>query len=106
MRALIEEASRDKNIQRRAFTVEQIQPRALGATVNEVMVVLQDGIAERGSDVDLVLVNGYGFPADRGGPLFWASRLPPDEVERMVDDVARDIGFGFRRADFTTFAGG
>lgn len=73
--------------------------RALGAMLNEATLILQDGIAERASDIDTVLVNGYGFPADRGGPLFWASRQPREELRRIVDDVAHDIGYGFRHGD-------
>lgn len=96
--AMVDEVSKEKNITRRAFTPEQIQARVLGAIVNEAALVLEDGIAERAGDIDLVLVNGYGFPADRGGPLFWASRQPRAELDRMIDDVASDIGFGFRRA--------
>jgi len=97
--AVVDEVSKEKNITRRAFALEQIQARVLGAIVNEAALVLEDGIAERAGDIDLVLVNGYGFPADRGGPLFWASRRPRAELDRMIDDVASDIGFGFRRAD-------
>ena len=76
-----------------------IQTRVLGAIVNEAALVLEDGIAERAGDIDLVMVNGFGFPADRGGPLFWASRQPRALLDRMVDDAGSDIGFGFRRAD-------
>jgi 3-hydroxyacyl-CoA dehydrogenase len=97
--AVVDEVSKEKGITRRAFTLEQIQARVLGAIVNEAALVLEDGIAERAGDIDLVLVNGYGFPADRGGPLFWASRRPRAELDRMIDDVGSDIGFGFRRAD-------
>ncbi len=97
--AIIEKASAEKGIQRRSFTPEEIQMRALGAMLNEATLILQDGIAERASDIDTVLVNGYGFPADRGGPLFWASRQPREELRRIVDDVAHDIGYGFRHGD-------
>ena len=97
--AVVDGVSKEKGITRRAFTLEQIQARVLGAIVNEAALVLEDGIAERAGDIDLVLVNGYGFPADRGGPLFWASRRPRAELDRMIDDIASDIGFGFRRAD-------
>lgn len=96
---LIDVVSKEKGIARHAFTPEQIQERVLGAIVNEAALVLQDGIAQRPGDVDLVLVNGYGFPSNRGDPLFWASHRPRADLNRMIDDVAGDIGFGFRRAD-------
>ena len=97
--AVIDEVSKEKGITRRALTLEVIQTRVLGAIVNEAALVLEDGIAERAGDIDLVMVNGFGFPADRGGPLFWASRQPRALLDRMVDDAGSDIGFGFRRAD-------
>jgi len=68
----------------------EIQQRALAAIVNEGLLVLEDGIAARGSDIDLVLVNGYGFPRHLGGPLFWARRLPVEQIERDLARVARD----------------
>lgn len=71
---LVREVSAEKGFTRREFTAEEIVERALGAIVEESGRVLDDGIAERASDIDLVLVNGYGFPADRGGPLYWSSR--------------------------------
>ena len=96
---IIDQVSAEKGIFRRAFNQDEIQARALAAMVNEALLVLEDGIAERASDIDLVLINGYGFPADRGGPLFWASRQPRAALERMIDDLVADIGFGFRRGD-------
>ncbi|WP_199430502.1 3-hydroxyacyl-CoA dehydrogenase [Qaidamihabitans albus] len=73
---LIRQVSEEKGFQRRPFAAEEIVRRALGAIVGEARRVLEDGIAERASDIDLVLVHGYGFPAHRGGPLFWADRQP------------------------------
>lgn len=67
--------------------------------LNEAALVLQDGIAERASDIDLVLVNGYGFPPERGGIMLWASRQERSVINGIIDAVASDIGFGFRRAD-------
>ncbi len=74
-----------------------IVSQALAAIVNEASLVLQEGIAERASDIDLVLVNGYGFPAVKGGPLFWASRRPRDVIHAAIDRAASAIGPGFRR---------
>ena len=65
---------RAKGITRNQFTAGEIRRRALVAMVNEAALLLEEGIAARPSDVDLVMVNGYGFPSQEGGPLFWASR--------------------------------
>ncbi|HMB47100.1 MAG TPA: 3-hydroxyacyl-CoA dehydrogenase NAD-binding domain-containing protein, partial [Afifellaceae bacterium] len=70
---LIDAASAEKNIARRAFDAGDIQWRLLAAIVNEAAWTLADGIAARSGDIDLVLVNGYGFPALKGGPLHWAA---------------------------------
>jgi 3-hydroxyacyl-CoA dehydrogenase len=74
VRALIEAASAAAGIARRAIDPDEIRGRALATLVREAERVLAEGVALRASDVDLVLVNGYGFPKHEGGPLFWASR--------------------------------
>lgn len=96
---LIEEARAAAGIVPRAFSREDIQMRALAAIVNEGIGVLEAGIAQRTSDIDLVLVHGYGFPADRGGPLFWASRQPRARMLACMSDLAAKTGPGFRPAD-------
>ncbi|MGF7007993.1 3-hydroxyacyl-CoA dehydrogenase NAD-binding domain-containing protein [Shinella sumterensis] len=65
-----------------------IQTRALCAIVNEALLVLEDGIASRASDIDLVLTNGYGFPKHLGGPLFWAKQQPRETLSRDLAIVA------------------
>ncbi|GLQ29059.1 3-hydroxyacyl-CoA dehydrogenase NAD-binding domain-containing protein [Sulfitobacter pacificus] len=66
---------------------ENIQRRALSAIINEALLVLEDGIAQRASDIDLVLVNGYGFPRHLGGPLFWASRQPLEQIRSTLAEI-------------------
>lgn len=70
--ALIEAASREAGVTRRAFTADEIVARVLDGIVREGRTILDEGIALRASDIDLVLINGYGFPAWRGGPMFGA----------------------------------
>lgn len=98
VRALIEQVSASRSIARRAFDDQEIQRRALAAMVNEAALVIEDGIAQRASDIDVVLVHGYGFPAVRGGPLFWASRQDPLRLNRALDAVEASTGHGFERA--------
>jgi 3-hydroxyacyl-CoA dehydrogenase len=97
--ALIDDLSAAKGIARRPFSAEEIQWRALAAMINEAALLLAEGIAARASDVDLVMVNGYGFPAHKGGPLFWASRRPRAQVVQAIDALASAIGHGFRPGD-------
>jgi 3-hydroxyacyl-CoA dehydrogenase len=88
VRDLIEAVSREKKIERRAIADQEIRDRVLAAIVNEAAKTLEEGTAEDAGDIDLLLVNGYGFPASKGGPLFWAGRQPKAEflakVDRMV----------------------
>jgi 3-hydroxyacyl-CoA dehydrogenase len=60
--------------QRREIGPEEILERSLLALVNEGAKILQEGIAESAHDIDLVYLNGYGFPADKGGPMAWADQ--------------------------------
>ncbi len=70
--ALIEAASREAGIERRPFSPSEIVERVMAAIAAEGREILAEGIALRGSDIDLVLINGYGYPAWRGGPMFQA----------------------------------
>jgi 3-hydroxyacyl-CoA dehydrogenase len=72
--AVIEEARAVKNIVPRAFTEEEIINRLLKAMVDEGAALLAEGIAARPGDIDLVMINGYGFPAHKGGPMFAAQQ--------------------------------
>ncbi|RMH48563.1 MAG: 3-hydroxyacyl-CoA dehydrogenase family protein, partial [Alphaproteobacteria bacterium] len=70
-RIILEESAR-AGIARRAFDDEEIIARLLGVMKDEGRAILDEGIAARASDIDVVLVNGYGFPRWRGGPMFLA----------------------------------
>jgi len=53
---------------------------------------LEDGIAQRASDIDLVYLNGYGFPAYRGGPMFFADQTGLHQVVRSLQRIAAQPG--------------
>ncbi|WP_421703408.1 3-hydroxyacyl-CoA dehydrogenase NAD-binding domain-containing protein [Aliiroseovarius sp.] len=69
---VIAEARAAKGITPRSFTTEEIQARCLGAMANEGARLLEEGVALRPSDIDVVLFYGYGFPRWRGGPMMAA----------------------------------
>lgn len=94
--ALIEAESAAKGIVRAAVSDEEIVTRVLLTMVNEAVCLLSEGVAARASDIDLVLVNGYGFPAWEGGPLFWAGRQDPAWLGAGLDRLADLSGPGFR----------
>ena len=68
---VIKNAAAELNIERRAISDEEIVNRLIGALVDEGRKILEEGIAQRSSDIDVVYVYGYGFPAWRGGPMFY-----------------------------------
>ena len=87
--SLIEGVSQELGIERRPFTRDQIVERCIYALINEGARILEEGIALRASDVDLVWIYGYGFPRYRGGPMFYADTVG---VKRVYDAVVRFYG--------------
>lgn len=72
---LIEQHSAALGMTRRSISDEEITERLVYALVNEGAHVLEDGIAAKASDIDVVYLTGYGFPAWRGGPMFHADSV-------------------------------
>ncbi|WP_421915641.1 3-hydroxyacyl-CoA dehydrogenase NAD-binding domain-containing protein [Mesorhizobium sp.] len=70
--ALIRAKAAEKGIAPRAIGAEEIIERTLYPMINEGAKILEEKIAARASDIDVVWVNGYGFPIGKGGPMFWA----------------------------------
>ena len=81
---LIVKASKDAGIKRRQITNQEILERCIYALVNEGAEILEEGIALRASDIDVVYVHGYGFPRYRGGPMFYADMVGLDKVLESV----------------------
>ncbi|WP_207887620.1 3-hydroxyacyl-CoA dehydrogenase NAD-binding domain-containing protein [Pseudomonas sp. 30_B] len=82
--ALAERIAGDLGIARRPISDEEIHDRCLFMLINEGIQLLDDGIALRSGDIDLVWINGYGFPAWRGGPMHYAETLGlPLVLERI-----------------------
>ncbi|MCH7531900.1 MAG: enoyl-CoA hydratase/isomerase family protein [Gemmatimonadetes bacterium] len=77
---LIVRTSEELGIERRDISDEEILERCLFALVNEGARVLDEGISERASDLDLIWIYGYGFPRYRGGPMFYADSVGVDHV--------------------------
>jgi len=67
-------AAADLGVERREISDGEIVDRLISALVDEGRKILDEGIAERSSDIDVVYVYGYGFPASRGGPMYYANR--------------------------------
>jgi 3-hydroxyacyl-CoA dehydrogenase len=76
----------------RAISDEEVVQRCIYALVNEGARILEEGIAARASDIDLVYLNGYGFPKHRGGPMLYANTVGLDEVVRCLERFAAEPG--------------
>ncbi|WP_339347075.1 3-hydroxyacyl-CoA dehydrogenase NAD-binding domain-containing protein [uncultured Sphingomonas sp.] len=69
---IIEDFRSRSNLQKREITDQEIVERTLYPMVNEGALILEEGKAQRASDIDVVWIYGYGWPVYRGGPMFWA----------------------------------
>ncbi|GAB7522172.1 3-hydroxyacyl-CoA dehydrogenase NAD-binding domain-containing protein [Paraburkholderia sp. 2C] len=76
--------ARQAGVARRELTDEEIVERLVYALVNEGARILDEGIAAKASDIDMVYLTGYGFPLWRGGPMFHADTVGLAEVERAI----------------------
>lgn len=90
--AIIGAASRAAGLQRRAIGDEEIVERCVLALVNEGARILEEGIARRASDIDVVYVHGYGFPAWRGGPMHYAEALGLAQVLERIETLRERHG--------------
>ncbi|MBI1396712.1 MAG: 3-hydroxyacyl-CoA dehydrogenase [Betaproteobacteria bacterium] len=77
---LIVEASKEAGIERREIGDQEILERCVYQLVNVGAELLEEGIAQRASDIDIVYLYGYGFPRYRGGPMFYADTVGLDKV--------------------------
>jgi len=75
---------KEKSLTPRAIPEDEIVARCIFALVNEGAKILEEGIAQRASDVDVVYLAGYGFPPFRGGPMFYADTVGLYNVVRTM----------------------
>jgi 3-hydroxyacyl-CoA dehydrogenase len=83
---IIEDFAKQKGVERREISDEEIVERTLYTMVNEGAKILEEHVAQRASDIDVVWVYGYGWPVYRGGPMFWADSVG---LQKIVDGLKR-----------------
>jgi 3-hydroxyacyl-CoA dehydrogenase len=83
---IIEDFAKKQGVERRHIGDEEIVERTLYTMVNEGAKILEEGIAQRASDIDVVWVYGYGWPVYRGGPMFWAETVG---LPKIVEGLKR-----------------
>ena len=90
--ALVEETSSELNITRREIDDDEVLKRCLYPLINEGARLLEQGIAIRPCDIDIVYINGYGFPEVTGGPMFWADKQGLDNILADIQKFKEEYG--------------
>jgi 3-hydroxyacyl-CoA dehydrogenase len=83
---LIEQATAEAGIERRQIGEDEIIERAMYALVNEGARILEEGFALRAIDIDIIYINGYGYPAWRGGPMWYADTVGLKKVYDRIEE--------------------
>lgn len=86
--ALISEFAKKTGKEQRDISDAEIRDRLLYPMINEGALILEEGIAQRASDIDTVWINGYGWPTYTGGPMFWADTVGLDTVLAGLERLA------------------
>ena len=89
---LIEQASAEAGIERREISEQEIVERTMYALVNEGAKILEEGYALRAVDIDIIYINGYGFPAWRGGPMWFAGTVGVKKVYDRISEFHEQHG--------------
>jgi 3-hydroxyacyl-CoA dehydrogenase len=92
VQALIRDEARRLGVAQRQISETEIIERCVYGLVTEGARILEDGISHRASDIDVVWINGYGFPRHRGGPLNFADTVGVKEVYRTVSEFEKRFG--------------
>ena len=90
--ALIHEEAKRLNVPQRDISEEEIIERCIYGLVVEGARILEEGIAQRSGDIDVVWMNGYGFPAFRGGPMHYADSIGLNKVYETVCEFRERFG--------------
>jgi 3-hydroxyacyl-CoA dehydrogenase len=89
---LVRKAANEAGIKQREISKEEIVDRLIYALVNEGARILEEGYALRAVDIDIIYLNGYGFPAHRGGPMWYADTVGLKNVLARINEFHRQHG--------------
>jgi len=92
---LIIEFSEKHQIKRREISKEEILERCLYPMINEGFKILEEGMAIRASDIDIVWINGYGWPMYEGGPMFYGQLIGYDKILKWHQEMEEKFGSDF-----------
>jgi 3-hydroxyacyl-CoA dehydrogenase len=89
---MIRDFAASKGVAQREVPDQEILERLLYPMINEGAKILEEGIAIRGSDIDVVWINGYGWPMYTGGPMFWADTVGLPELAARIRHYSETLG--------------
>ena len=89
---LIAEFRKEQGIESREISDKEILERCMYVMINEGAKILEEGVASRSLDIDVVWICGYGFPSYRGGPMFWADQVGLDSILSTVKNFHGSLG--------------
>jgi 3-hydroxyacyl-CoA dehydrogenase len=89
---LIRTSAREADIDQREFTDDEIVERVLYGLINEGARILEEGYALRAADIDVIYINRYGFPAWRGGPMFYANTVGVAAIYERIREFEKELG--------------
>ena len=95
---IIHDFAKSKGIEQRKITDEEILERCIYPMINEGAKILEEGKAQRASDIDIVWINGYGWPVYRGGPMFYADTVGLEKVLAKMKEFQAKMGDDFKPA--------
>ena len=92
---IIQEFADNKQIKRREIEKDEILQRCLYPMINEGFKILDEGMAIRASDIDIIWINGYGWPIYEGGPMFYGNLVGYDKILSWLQDMEKEHGSDF-----------
>ena len=98
--ALIKKFGEERQIQMRDISKEEILERCLYQMINEGFKILEEGMAIRASDIDIVWTNGYGWPVYEGGPMFYGNLVGYDKVLAWLQNAEKELGPEFKHSAY------
>ena len=98
--ALIKKFGEERQIQMRDISKEEILQRCLYPMINEGFKILEEGMAIRASDIDIVWTSGYGWPVYEGGPMFYGNLVGYDKVLEWLQKAEKELGPEFKPSTY------
>jgi 3-hydroxyacyl-CoA dehydrogenase len=89
--AIVKEFAAQSGVAQRKVTREDILEECVFPMINEGAAILEEGMAQRPGDIDVTWLNGYGWPQDKGGPMFLGDRVGLQRVLEVVERVSKNI---------------